>query len=90
MNILAHDASTKRHLNYAKIGNVVIEDKVFIGAGSIILPGVRISKNSIIGSGSVVTKDITKNSVYSKWVERRHREKDLKISNLTVGFVMYD
>lgn len=63
VHILAHDASTKRHLNYTKIGNVIIEDKVFIGASSIILPGVRIGKNSIIGSGSVVTKDVPQNSV---------------------------
>lgn len=29
--ILAHDASTKKHLGYGKIGNVIIEDCVFIG-----------------------------------------------------------
>lgn len=37
---------------------VVIEDDVWIGAKSIILPGVRIQKGSIIGAGSVVTKDV--------------------------------
>ena len=63
VHILAHDASTKIHLGYTKIGNVVIEDKVFVGASSIILPGVRIGENSIIGSGSIVTKDIPRNSV---------------------------
>lgn len=63
VHILAHDASTKMHLNYTKIGNVVIEDRVFIGANSIILPGVKIGENSIIGSGSVVSKDIPRGSV---------------------------
>lgn len=58
VHILAHDASTKYYLGYTKIGLVKIEDNVFIGANSIVLPNVRIGKNSIIGSGSVVTKDI--------------------------------
>lgn len=42
---------------------VYIEDNVWIGGGSIILPGVRIGKNSVIGAGSVVTKDIPENVV---------------------------
>lgn len=37
---------------------IVIEDDVWIGAGSIILPGVRIGRGSIVGAGSVVTKDV--------------------------------
>jgi acetyltransferase-like isoleucine patch superfamily enzyme len=37
---------------------VIIEDDVWIGANSVILPGVRISKGAVIGAGSVVTKDI--------------------------------
>lgn len=42
---------------------VTIEDNVWIGAGAIILPGVTIGKNSVIGAGSVVTKDIPDNVV---------------------------
>jgi len=63
VHILAHDASTKHSLGYAKIAKVKIEDNVFVGAGSIILPGVTIGKNSIIGAGSVVSKSIPKNVV---------------------------
>lgn len=63
VHILAHDASTKRHLNYAKIGLVNIGNKTFIGAGSIVLPNVSIGNNCIIGAGSVVTKNIPDNSV---------------------------
>lgn len=37
---------------------VVIEDNVWITANVTILSGVRIGKNSVIGAGSVVTKDI--------------------------------
>ncbi len=37
---------------------VVIEDNVWIGGQSVILPGARVGKNSVIGAGSVVTKDV--------------------------------
>ena len=35
-----------------------IEEDAWIGAGAILLPGVRIGQGAIIGAGSVVTKDI--------------------------------
>ena len=44
-------------------GNIVIEDNVWIGAGSIILKDIKIGFGSIIGAGSVVTKDVPRNVV---------------------------
>jgi maltose O-acetyltransferase len=61
--ILAHDASANRQMRYTRIAPVRIGDRVFIGAGTIVLPGVTIGENSIIGAGSVVTKDIPSNVV---------------------------
>ena len=40
---------------------VTIGDNVWIGGGSIILPGITIGNNVTIGAGSVVTKDIPDN-----------------------------
>lgn len=37
---------------------VTLEDNVWIGSGAVINPGVTIGRNSVIGAGSVVTKDI--------------------------------
>lgn len=37
---------------------VVIEENAWLGAGVIVLPGVTIGKNAVIGAGSVVTHDI--------------------------------
>ena len=42
---------------------VTIEDNADIGIGSILLPGVTIGKNSIIGAGSVVTRNIPENAI---------------------------
>lgn len=63
VHILAHDASTRMHLDYTKIGRVDIGNNVFIGAGSIVLPNVRIGNNVIVGAGSIITKDIPDNSL---------------------------
>lgn len=63
VHILCHDASTKQFLNYTKIGRVTIGNNVFIGAESVVLPGVTIGNNVIIGANSTVTHDIPNNSV---------------------------
>ena len=63
VHILAHDASARRELGYTKMGKVIIGDDVFVGAGSIILPGVQIGDRVIVGAGSVVSKSIPSNSV---------------------------
>lgn len=58
VHILCHDASTKQFLNYTKIGRVTIGNNVFIGAESVVLPGVTIGSNVIIGANSTVTHNI--------------------------------
>jgi len=37
---------------------IILEDDCWIGAGVIILPGITIGKGSIVGAGSIVTKDV--------------------------------
>ena len=63
VHILCHDASTKKFLGYTKIGRVTIGNNVFIGAESVVLPGVTIGSNVVIGANSTVTHDIPDNSV---------------------------
>ncbi len=50
-----------RGLQYNK--DVYIGENTWIGAGAVIVPGVRIGKNVVIGGGSVVTKDIPDNVI---------------------------
>lgn len=63
VHILAHDASTYMFLGYTRIGVVNIGNNVFIGADSVILPGVKIGDNVVIGANSTVTADIPSESV---------------------------
>jgi maltose O-acetyltransferase len=42
---------------------IVIEDNVWIGGGAILLPGVRIGRNAVVGAGAVVSRDVPPNTV---------------------------
>ncbi|WP_418555536.1 DapH/DapD/GlmU-related protein [Longibaculum muris] len=42
---------------------IILKEKSWIGAGSTILAGVIIGKNSIVAAGSVVTKDVPDNCI---------------------------
>lgn len=48
--------------NSTLCGGVTVGEGTLIGAGSVVLPCVKIGKNCIIGAGSVVVKDIPDNS----------------------------
>ncbi|MDE6675541.1 MAG: galactoside O-acetyltransferase [Acetatifactor sp.] len=48
---------------YMYADTVRICDNVWVGGGAIICPGVTIGENSVIGAGSVVTKDVPANCV---------------------------
>lgn len=37
--------------------------RAWIGAGATILPGITIGENSVVGAGSVVTKDVEPNTI---------------------------
>ena len=57
---------------------VLIEDDVWIGARAIILPGVKIGRGSVIGAGSVVTKDVPPYSIFvgnpAKFLKQRNTD----------------
>ena len=42
---------------------IVIEDNVWIGGGAILLPGVRVGRNAVVGAGAVVPRNIPANTV---------------------------
>jgi len=59
VRILAHFYETdKPPHSFLKQGNVVIEDDVFLGFNVVIAAPVTIGEGAVIGSNSVVTKDV--------------------------------
>lgn len=49
--------------NFDVFGKVIIGDRVYVGSGAKIMPGVTIGDNVLIAAGSVVTKSIPSNVV---------------------------
>ena len=47
---------------------IVIEDNVWIGGAAIILPGVRVGRNAVVGAGAVVTRNVRR--ILSWWAIR--------------------
>ena len=64
-----HDFRASGGLKEGKynIGEVIIGKDAWIGAGAIILRGVRIGKNSVVAAGSIVSKDVPDDTIlYNK------------------------
>jgi maltose O-acetyltransferase len=56
------DADTRR-AKWEAAEPIVIETNVWLGGGVIVLPGVTIRENTVVGAGSIVTKDLAPNVV---------------------------
>jgi UDP-2-acetamido-3-amino-2,3-dideoxy-glucuronate N-acetyltransferase len=54
---ITHDGAIKSTDDW-DCGQIVVEDGASIGAGAIVLPGVRIGRFALIGAGAVVTRDV--------------------------------
>jgi acetyltransferase-like isoleucine patch superfamily enzyme len=61
--ILSHDHCKRVGNNLPFSVDTFVGCNCFIGVKSIILPGIRIGDEVIVGAGSVVTKDVPSNSV---------------------------
>ena len=62
---VGHDAVFRNYVSlYQNVnvsGNVILNEGVEVGTGSVIIPGCRVGEWSIVGAGSVVTKSIKEN-----------------------------
>jgi acetyltransferase-like isoleucine patch superfamily enzyme len=66
---ITHDGAVwvfrDKHPNVDRVAPIKVGNNVFLGFGAIILPGVTIGDNVIIGAATLVTKDIPSNTVYA-------------------------
>jgi maltose O-acetyltransferase len=63
VTILAHDAAPKLRTGYSAIAPVRIGARVFVGANALILPGVAIGDDAMVGAGSVVRRDVAPGTI---------------------------
>lgn len=61
--------------DWHKERQTIVEDEAVIGAGVVVLPGVKIGKGALIGAGSVVTRDIEPGAVAYGNPARKVRDK---------------
>ena len=63
-----------------KQGKVVIKKNARIGSHSLVMPGVTIGENAVIGAFSFVTKDVPDDTIVfgtpAKVVKRKHKERN--------------
>ncbi|HYF38292.1 MAG TPA: acyltransferase [Gemmatimonadales bacterium] len=55
-------------------GPIIIEDDAWLGAGCVILPGVRIGRGAVVGANSVVSQDVLPLQVVAGLPARTVRE----------------
>lgn len=67
VRLLTHDGSGwvfhHEDPTLQRFGKIEIKDNCFLGVNCIILPGITIGPNSIVGAGAVVTKDVPPNTI---------------------------
>ena|ERR1700679_2220918 len=80
-----HSIDTNELMIFAAWDNqkhsIYIDDDVWIGANSIVLPGVKIGKGAVIAAGSVVSKDVPEYAVYGGVPAKLIRFRNIPPSN---------
>ena len=56
-------------------GDIIVADGVWLGAGSILLPGITVGRDSVVAAGSVVTADVAPDTIVGGVPARAIRER---------------
>lgn len=60
---VSHDPSAQKFNETRVAKPISIDDNVWIGAGAVLLPGIKLGTGSIVAAGAVVTKDVPRDVV---------------------------
>lgn len=71
VQIITHDSSLWDFVHRTKLGLVQIDDFAFVGARTLIMPGVHIGEGAIIAAGSLITKDIPSGEVWGGYPAKK-------------------
>jgi acetyltransferase-like isoleucine patch superfamily enzyme len=78
VSFITHDGGAwvfrDEHPTLDVLAPIIVEDNVFIGQNSIVLPGTVIGANCVVGAGSVVRGALKANSVYAGVPVRRIKD----------------
>ena len=85
---LSHDPQDP---NFNTLGApIVVEDYAWLGAFSMILPGVRVGRGAIVGAGSIVTRDVADWTIVAgnpaRVVGQRQSEVDYRLAHAPLFF----
>lgn len=76
--ITANHSTSKREVSYNSQGyegaDIVLGDNVWLGCHVVVLPGVKIGNDAIIGAGAVVTKDVPAGETWAGVPARKIKE----------------
>ena len=71
-----HPVEPADRYGFITVAPIVIEDDVWIGAAATVLPGVTIGHDSVVGAGTVVTRDVPPLSVVTGAGQTERRRLD--------------
>ncbi|HYN95250.1 MAG TPA: acyltransferase [Pilimelia sp.] len=67
VRFVTHDGSAgvfrHKYPDLEVVGRIVLHERVFVGMGAILLPGIEIGPESVIGAGSVVSRSVPAGTV---------------------------
>lgn len=63
VKIISSNHKVNNFIKHEECQPIIIGNNVWIGANSVVLPGVNIGNNVVVGAGSIVTKNIDSNSI---------------------------
>jgi acetyltransferase-like isoleucine patch superfamily enzyme len=55
--------NTSNYTHYVKTGPIIIGDNCWLGAGSVILPNIKLGNHVVVGANAVVTKSFLQNDI---------------------------